>query len=662
MVPSAAACLTGSGAILAATGYRLTTSFPGMAACICLASGFAILVTWTLFTLHADTYKEHAISRVAFSWLLVVSLSLLMGARAAETIPHHYPRGQEQEFSATVYRVEQQRYDQRAYLHCNDHSNNAFNAIARLPLDTRVHRGDIMHFTARPYVYDQDSPSPARLYFLYRGISASFYLDGAEIQVDAAGEDGFKSTFRDKVGGFIRSTYSPVTASILMALYFGNRDYIDKETLHLFTYAGALHVLAASGLHVGIIACIPLFLGWLLQLGRKTTWILCLLTVFTYLYCTDMPVSLIRAAIMLGIAVLHVLGNQQKNTFNILFITASVILMIFPYEVFNPGFQLSFAATFGILLLFPVISSRLPALPLGIHRAMSVTIAAQVFVIPIIALHMKELNVASFISNITIVPGVSLVLVTSLVQPLFAPVPHIAGFSATAIDLMVSLIIKCARVLSEMGGHGTIANNMAALVTGYLALFIPFVPGLKKKKRMIALLVITLLIPVLLLRHQQQAGQIQAWKLGGTHGNGAVVISGKGTAVVYGLPGEYEGLEKLNSYLRGRSISAVYLYIPRPGYAQLKQAVYAVKKLPVSRLVLHRNFRFSFYFEKLCRVAETDGCQLQILNYHRSIEETGLTEKHGKITMDDLSTPNHRKIIPVCSALHEIESSGLIIL
>ena len=662
MVPSAATCLTGSGAILAASAFALSPSCIIIAPFICLVTGFALLITWTRFTLNTAALNDHVLKRTFFQWSIVILLSIIMGFHAAATIPKYFPAEKEQDFNATVYRIELQRYNQRAYLHCDDNEGNTFNAIARVPLDTRVHRGDILHFTARPYVYDKSSSSPAQRYFLYRGISASFYLNGNPMQIEPSAGYHFRKTLSDKVDNYTRATYSRITASILMALYFGNRDYIDKETLHLFTYAGALHVLASSGLHVGIIACIPLFLGWLLRLGRKTRWTLCVLTVFAYVYCTDMPVSLIRAAIMLGIAVLHIVGNQQKNTFNILFITAIVILMVFPYEVFNPGFQLSFAATFGILLLYPVMSSRLPRLPLGIHRAMSVTIAAQVFVIPIIALHMKELNMASFISNITIVPGVSLVLITSLVQPLLIPVPHIAGFAATAIDYMVLLIVKGARLLSLTGGHGTIHGNLAALATGYLALFIPFLPGIRKKKRMAAVLIILLIIPVLLLRHQQGTGKLQAFKLGKTSNNGSVIISGKGLGIVYGAPGRYEDLQKLNTYLRKRSISSVYLYIPRPGYDQLKQAVYALRKLPVSKVVIDKNFKFSFHFQQLCKMAELDSCQLEVHDFHGYNRMKSSTGPYEKITCNDLLTPEHYRIIPICSAIRSIEGSGLIIL
>ena len=591
-----------------------------------------------------------------------------MGLRALSFVPALFPEPEKMEYTASVYRVETQRYNSRAFLRCPAADGESFNAVAYLPSDTDVNKGDTIRFTGKAYVYDNDTSSPAQRYFLYRGISASFYLDDTQVTVVDARGSSFKTQFRKHVADYIYSTYSPVTSSIIMALYFGNRDYIDKEILHLFTYAGALHVLAASGLHVGIIACLPLLIGWAARLGRKTTWMLCMVTVWTYLYCTDMPVSLIRAAVMLGIAVLHIIGNQQKNTFNILFIAAIVILIIFPYEIFNPGFHLSFAATYGIILLYPIISRRLPSLPLGVHNAMGVTIAAQVFVVPLLIVHMGEYNISSFISNITIVPGVSLLLISSLVQPVFAFIPPVAGALAWAIDLLTSGIVHGTRILSSLGAHGTVNGNLAAIAAGYGALFIPFLPGIKKKKQRLAIMLAALLISFSLMCHQQQPHRVTGAFIHGNNGNNTILLSADGTGIIYGLPDNYRGIEKINTHFRNRCVSNVHLYIPRTGYQQIRQAGYVLKKLPVRSVIIDSRFSFSFFFKKLCKMAEEDGSELQVLNLRKLRKLRKLQElQAGGVSLRNLSTdtitsPDHESIVTLCSAITPDEISGLIIL
>lgn len=662
MVPSAITCLAGCAAILTVYTTTSDTPFPGFAPLMCAACSLLLLLLWTRMNRSSSLSGNNKTAKILFHWAIIVTVALLMGFRAFSFIPTVFPQPQKKEYTASVYSIEMQRYTRRASLRCSDGEGEYFNAVAYLSPGTNVRNGDTIRFTAKAYVYEQNTESPAQLYFLHRGMSASFYLDNTPVTIVHSTGNSIKSYFREEVAGYVYATYSPVTSSIIMALYFGNRDYIHKEILHLFTYAGALHVLAASGLHVGIIACIPLLIGWVMRLNRKTTWIICMITVWTYLYCTDMPVSLIRAAVMLGIAVLHIIGNQQKNTFNILFMAATLILLLYPYEIFNPGFHLSFAATFGIILLFPLISRRLPRLPLGIHNAMAVTIAAQIFVVPLLIIHMGEYNVSSFISNITIVPGVSLLLVTSIMQPFLIPCPPLAEAFAWGIDGVTSMIVYGTRILSSLGTHGPAQGNLAAIVMGYGALFLPFLPVFKKKKHLLITLLAALVISLTLMWHQQQPQRVLGASIPGKNGNNTILLSGGGKGVIFGLPDNYGDIVKMHSYFRNRCVSSVSLYIPRPDYAQVKQAGSALKKLPVHSIIIDRGFTFSFFFEKLCKMAQADGCPLQVRDLQSipRVQSSSLPLSH--ISPGILSSPDHGRIVSLCRTIRQKGYSGLIIL
>ncbi len=662
MVPSAITCLAGCAAILTVYGTTSGTPYPGFAPLMCAAGTLLLLLLWTRMITSSSHSGNNKPVKILFQWSIIITIALLMGFRAFSFIPTVFPQSQKTEYNASVYSIETQRYSKRASLHCSTGEGKSFNAVAYLSPDTNVKNGDTIRFTAKAYVYEQNTESPAQLYFLHRGLSASFYLDNTSVMVIHSPGNSIKSYFREQVARYVYNTYSPVTSSIIMALYFGNRDYIHKEILHLFTYAGALHVLAASGLHVGIIACIPLLIGWVMRLNRKTTWILCMMTVWTYLYCTDMPVSLIRAAVMLGIAVLHIIGNQQKNTFNILFMAATLILLLYPYEIFNPGFHLSFAATFGIILLFPVISRRLPRLPLGIHNGMAVTIAAQIFVVPLLIIHMGEYNVSSFISNITIVPGVSLLLVTSIIQPFLIPCPPLAEAFAWGIDGVTSIIVFGTRILSSLGTHGPAQGNLSAIVIGYGSLFLPFLPAFKKKKHLLAALLVALVISLSLMWHQQQPHRVLGASIPGKNGNDTILLSGGGKGVIFGLPDNYGDIVKLHTYFRNRCVSSVSLYIPRPDYSQVKQAGNALKKLPVHSIIIDMDFTFSLFFEKLCEMAQADGCPLLVRDLRSIPRSQSSTFSQSHISPGILSSTDHKSIVSLCRAIQRNNHSGLIIL
>ena len=134
---------------------------------------------------------------------------------------------------------------------------------------------------------------------LRKGIRFIFYLNEKNFKIAKSASVSFKQRIRNSINDNLSSLFDINATGVLKALYFGNKNYIDKLTIYEFKRAGALHVLAASGLHVGIISALPLFLLGAFRINRKIVLIVISLVVLFYLYITDMPVSLMRAFIML---------------------------------------------------------------------------------------------------------------------------------------------------------------------------------------------------------------------------------------------------------------------------------------------------------------------------------------------------------------------------
>lgn len=280
----------------------------------------------------------------------------------------------------------------------------------------------------------------------------------------------------------IDNIFSQPASGVVKALLTGNQNYIEKNVIIKFRNSGVLHVLSASGMHVAIFAAIPAF--FLIPFFRKNTAMLgSFLFVICYLYITDMPSSLLRAVVMFGFFYFQSLLFRRRNAFNYLMLTCSLILIISPWELFNPGFQLSFTATGGILIFFKQYRQSLKSFPGFIADTTAVTLSAQIFTIPVIIFHMNQFNTAGIISNIIVIPMITLLMATSLFSILvsfaFMPAAVLSGY-LTVYIFKISLLIT--GFISDLNLNFFIYDLKPGLLFLLLINLIPLINYSKFKK------------------------------------------------------------------------------------------------------------------------------------------------------------------------------------
>lgn len=146
-------------------------------------------------------------------------------------------------------------------------------------------------------------------------------------------------------------------AAIASALILGYKDNLSDDLKAAYAESGAIHVLAVSGLHVGIVSYLLLFFLNLFPSNKKVwKWIklgLILLTIWSFALLTGMPTSVQRAAFMFTVLHTGRVIDREVNIYNSLAIAAFIILLIHPFAIFEVGFQFSFLAVTGIVFFFP---------------------------------------------------------------------------------------------------------------------------------------------------------------------------------------------------------------------------------------------------------------------------------------------------------------------
>ena len=219
--------------------------------------------------------------------------------------------------------------------------------------------------------------------------------------------------------------------ALVAAMTLGDKTAIDKDLRQTYNISGAAHVLALSGLHMGIIyAALTL-----LTFGRRrriVTQALIVIALWAFVFLVGMPASAVRAAAMLSLYALLTLGYREKASINALAFTALVMLSISPYTLFDVGFQMSFLAVLSILVWTPIMSDwvsptlqrRWPPLRWA-WGLTAVTLAAQLGVAPLIAYYFGRISTYFLLSSFVAIPAVTVIVwlaLATLLVPGLTPV------------------------------------------------------------------------------------------------------------------------------------------------------------------------------------------------------------------------------------------------
>lgn len=223
-------------------------------------------------------------------------------------------------------------------------------------------------------------------------------------------------------------------AGVAEALLIGYRNDLDKDLVQAYSNTGVVHIIAISGLHLGMIY---MALVWLLQPFKKTRWIkwvrpfiiLAILWIFTLL-AGGVP-SILRSAVMFSFIVLGETIDRKSSIYNTLAASAFVMLCYNPYFLWDVGFQLSYAAVVSIILFAKPVYNWFYSKNKLIDffwKLTSVTIAAQILTVPIIFYSFHQFPNLFLITNCIIVPLSSVILFAELILLIFSFIPAAAAF------------------------------------------------------------------------------------------------------------------------------------------------------------------------------------------------------------------------------------------
>ena len=238
--------------------------------------------------------------------------------------------------------------------------------------------------------------------------------------------------------------------SLVNALTLGYRDELSEDVRESFREAGIIHILAISGLHVGIIY---MFLVLVFGFLGKYRIIPLILLLVAFSFITGLMPSVVRASIMLVLVELARITNRKTIGLNILFTAMLIIAMMFPWQVFSIGFWFSAMAVMGILAVWIPMSRMFHVEPSWLRWTISmlaVTISAQVFLIPIQILLWQHISIAGLLGNLLAIPLVTLILLSTIGLWLVSFWHWLASITGNIVNMLTDWLVLWSDLVSEL--------------------------------------------------------------------------------------------------------------------------------------------------------------------------------------------------------------------
>ena len=255
---------------------------------------------------------------------------------------------------------------------------------------------------------------------------------------------GYADAFRQQVNSkLIEAGFENEVLSIINALLLGQKQTIDKETYNHYVNSGTIHILAVSGLHVGLILWILNFLFrplLYLKYGRFLRPALLIILLWCFAIVAGLSPSVTRAVMMFSVISIAMHYKRPTNIYNTLVISAFLILLYKPTFLFEVGFQMSYLAVLGIVSVQPIIyrlwKPKLWAVD-KIWQIFTVTLAAQAGVVPISLFYFHQFPGLFFISNLVVIPFLGLILGFGILVILMALLDILPTFMVDSYSFII---------------------------------------------------------------------------------------------------------------------------------------------------------------------------------------------------------------------------------
>ncbi len=259
--------------------------------------------------------------------------------------------------------------------------------------------------------------------------------------------------------GVFRRNCRPEAVRFLGSVFLGQREFLG-EWKDYFAASGVAHLLAISGLHLGLTALILFFILRFFNVRFRVSLLISLGFLYFYTYLSGAAASTVRAVLMYSVFVLSFLLKRKPDPLNSLGLAGIIILLFDPSALSGVSFQLSFGAVFALIVGFRVIEVK-PAKNLAVNYLKQIFFASlcvTLFLTPLVAYYFGRVYLLSVFYNVFLIPFFALILMVNFLLIIFSPFIFVARSLGSVLSLLIQLFLGLIKALGSFRLSSFAAN------------------------------------------------------------------------------------------------------------------------------------------------------------------------------------------------------------
>ena len=471
--------------------------------------GLAFAVGMSTQTIHTDSYQKNHFTQLPNIFEQPHTFTIVLKEKLKSTANN-------QRYVALVNQIDTTKCSGKLVLNINkDSLHHSFIIGNRLQI-----QGSLYPNTApkNPFQFDYGT------YLKNKQIYGQLYADATQIKVSFRIEKDiwyYAAQIRNSIVDNLKQDgFNTTELNVALALLLGQQQDIDPDIIQDYQYAGAVHILSVSGLHIGFIL---LFITFILKpipnnkKGSLLKLIVILCSLWLFGIVAGLAPSVVRSVTMFSFVAIGQHLRRSVNMYHTLLVSILLILLVQPAFLFDVGFQLSYLALFFILWLHPLLSRLLEPknkILKYIWEILSVSFAAQIGTLPLSLYYFHQFPGLFFITNLVIIPLTGFIMGLGVVVIVLAFVDLCPYFLSKTLEWSLFVIDKIIHTIAsfEQFIFKDIPFTMVFLLSFY-AVILAVILWFKKPilQRLIAVLLSVISLQITLLCNKWSTEHQQEW-------------------------------------------------------------------------------------------------------------------------------------------------------
>jgi competence protein ComEC len=262
-------------------------------------------------------------------------------------------------------------------------------------------------------------------------------------------------------------------------MLLGERGRLDEGTTRALQESGLFHLIAISGAHIAILSFLLFSILKLIRVRQRPAYLVLIFVLFFYAFLVEGTASVFRAAIM---ALAYVVGKlfwKNVDLINTISFSAFFLLLSNPFFLFDMGFELTYAATFSIILFLPRLLKHLPRLPLQISELVGLSLTAQMGVLPFLVRSFNRVTFSALLLNLAAVPLTGVIMALGFLFLLLSPLSFsLLQLISQALAYLIRIFLFIAHLFDPLSvlSYRIPTPHLATVIGYFLFLFLLLLP------------------------------------------------------------------------------------------------------------------------------------------------------------------------------------------